>query len=270
MNLLGKNNPRVKALLRLTRRRHREEEQKFIIESYRMVAEALSSTWPIEAIYCTPKFQAGSRGQEILAVARSRNVDVYVIPPEVLNRVATVEEPQGILAVVYVRKSSLEELLRPSPPLVVVVDGVQDPGNLGTIIRTAYAAGASGALLIEGTVDVYNLKTVRATAGAIFHFPVAQGVPLNKALDFIERAGLRLIVADPRGATSLYEANFCGPTAVVVGGEGAGPRPEVYGAALHRVFIPMQAKTESLNVAVAAALLIYEAVRQRHGNRPNL
>jgi TrmH family RNA methyltransferase len=253
----------VKALLRLARRRDREKEERFFVEGVRLVREALSEPVTVDAVYCTQKFLAGGRSEDILAAAAAKGAGVYEIPPEVLKRLSRVEEPQGVLAVAGMRKSELSDLLVPAPPLVVVIDGVQDPGNLGTIIRTAHAAGASGALLLTGTVDLYNPKTVRATAGTIFHFPVVQGVFSHQAIEFLTRAGLRLAVAEPRGAIPYYEYDFRRPVAVVVGAEGVGPKTELIEAAAARVFIPMRPKTESLNAAVAAALLLYEAARQR-------
>jgi TrmH family RNA methyltransferase len=260
---LSSQNPRVKALLRLARRRGREKEEKFFVEGPRLVAEALSAPLAVDAIYYTQKFLAGGKSKDIMATAAAKGVGAYELPPEVLNRLTAVEEPQGVLAVVRMRKSDLGDLLAAAPPLVVIIDGVQDPGNLGTMIRTAHAAGASGALLITGTVDLYNPKTIRATAGTIFHFPVVQEVPPNQALEFVKQAGLRLAVAEPRGAIPYYEYDFNGPVAVVVGAEGAGPQTKLIDASSARVFIPMRPKTESLNAAVAAALLMYEAMRQR-------
>lgn len=263
MTLLGKHNPRVKALLRLARRRYREQEGKFVAEGPDLVAEALASNWPVEALYCTARFTAAADGKRILAAARRQGVAVFELAPEVFERAAATETPQGVLAVVGKREAALDDLLRNGTPLVVVVDGIQDPGNLGTIIRTAHGAGASGALLLTGTVDLYNPKTVRATAGAVFRLPVVQGISWEEAYVFLRQSGLKLVVADPRGETPLYAADLTGPVALVVGSEGAGPRPAVREAAAQRVFIPMPGGAESLNAAVAAALLLYEAVRQR-------
>ncbi|RPF46665.1 TrmH family RNA methyltransferase [Thermodesulfitimonas autotrophica] len=258
---LGKHNPRVKALSRLARRRHREKEGKFVAEGPHLVAAALASAWPVEGVYFTPDF-AAQKG-EALALAQQRGVPLYELPTEVFSRVAATETPQGVLAVIGIPEVALEALLRPEPPLILVVDGLQDPGNLGTLIRTAQAAGATGALLLAGTVDLYSPKAVRATAGAVFHLPVVQDLPWAEALRFLQAAGLTLVVADPRGETPFYAADFTGPVALVIGSEGAGPRPEVVKSASRRVFIPMPGGTESLNAAVAGSLLLYEVVRQR-------
>ncbi|MGQ9511690.1 TrmH family RNA methyltransferase [Thermodesulfitimonas sp.] len=259
---LGKHNQRVKALIRLARRRHREKEGKFVAEGPRLVAAALASAWPVEGVYFTPDF-AAQKGEMLFTLARQRGVPLYELPTEVFSRVAATETPQGVLAVIGIPTVALEALLRPEPPLILVVDGLQDPGNLGTLIRTAQAAGATGALLLAGTVDLYSPKAVRATAGAVFHLPVVQDLPWAEALRFLQAAGLTLVVADPRGETPFYAADFTGPVALVIGSEGAGPRPEVIRVASRRVFIPMPGGAESLNAAVASSLLIYEAVRQR-------
>lgn len=257
---LGKHNPRVKALSRLARRRYREKEGKFIVEGPHLVAAALTSAWPVEGVYFTPDF-AAQKG-EVLTLARQRGVPLYELPTTVFSRLAATETPQGVLAVVKIPEIALEALLRPQP-LVLVVDGLQDPGNLGTLIRTAQAAGATGAILLAGTVDLYSPKAVRATAGALFHLPVVQDLPWAEALRFLQTAGLTLVVADPRGETPFYAADFTGPVALVIGSEGTGPRPEVIKSASRRVFIPMPGGAESLNAAVAGSLLLYEVVRQR-------
>ncbi|MEW6573520.1 MAG: RNA methyltransferase [Bacillota bacterium] len=264
MILLGKHNPRVKGLLRLARRHRREQEEKFLIEGPRLVLEALSAGWPLEAVYCTARFAESEKNAELLNSLHEYGVIVYALPIEVFSRIASTEEPQGVLAVARTRKVEAGELFRDPSPLVVVVDGLQDPGNLGTIIRTADAAGASGAVLLPGTVDIYNPKVVRATAGALFRLPVIEGLPLDEALTLIKNAALELVVADPRGSVPFYAADLSGPVAIVVGSEGTGIKHKVQKAASERVFIPMPGGAESLNAAVAASLLIYEAVRQRH------
>lgn len=263
MILLGKHNPRVKGLLRLTHRRGREKEKKFLIEGPRLVFEALSADWPLEAVYCTARFAKSKKWVQLLSRLHEHQVAVFEVPPDIFDRIACTEEPQGILAVGRIRKAQLRELLRGPSPLVVVVDGLQDPGNLGTVLRTAGAAGASGAVLLPGTVDLYNPKVVRATAGALFRLPVVEGIRVTEALAFIKNAGLKLIAADPRGNVPFYDADFSSPVAIVVGGEGAGLKPGIQEAAHQHVFIPMPGGAESLNAAVAASLLIYEAVRQR-------
>lgn len=261
---LGKHNPKVKMLSRLSQRRYREKEGKFIVEGRRLVAEALASSWPVEGIYATPGFVV-REGHNLFSLAQARRIPWYELPEEIFRRLSATEEPQGVLAVVSTRRVEFAELLQPAPPLLIVVDALQDPGNLGTIVRTAQAAGATGMLLLAGTVDLFNPKTVRATAGALFRLPVVQDLSWEEAQKFLGEAGLPLIVADPQGEVPLYRADFRGPVAIAVGSEGAGLRPEVRKAATRRVFIPMPGGAESLNVAVAAALLLYEAVRQRLG-----
>ncbi|HIE12706.1 MAG TPA: RNA methyltransferase [Desulfotomaculum sp.] len=265
MILLGKHNPRVKGLLRLAHRRGREKEERFLIEGPRLVLEALSADWPLEAVYCSARFTKSRKLAGLLNRLHERRVAVFEVPPGVFDRIACTEEPQGVLAVGRIRKVQLADLLRDPKPLIVVVDGLQDPGNLGTMLRTAGAAGASGAVLLPGTVSLYNPKVVRATAGALFRLPVVEGVSVTEALAFIKNAGLKLVAAEAQGDLPFYAADFLGPTAIAVGGEGAGLKTEVKKAAHQRVFIPMPGGTESLNAAVAASLLIYEALRQRQG-----
>ncbi len=146
--------------------------------------------------------------------------------------------------------------------LVVAVDGVQDPGNLGTIIRSADAVGAQGIVLGKGTVDLYNPKTVRSTMGSMFHLPIAEA-DLTQLLPRAQAGGAQLVITDLSASRSCYDLDLTKPTWLVLGNEGSGVSPEVSALVNETVIIPMRGESESLNVAMAATVLLFEAMRQR-------
>lgn len=262
--MLGKQNPRIKYLRRLSSRRFRDQEGKFLVEGVRFVEEALNSAWPVEMLVYSQKTFETTRGKTLLEIAASRGVSLIEVEEALFGELAGTDTPQGVLAMVRQRGSMLENLeTADKPALLVLVDGVQDPGNLGTIVRSADAAGAGGVILIKGTADIYNPKALRATMGSIFHVPVVQGVTADEVMSYLGRREIKTVVGDPRGEKIVYESNLTVPCALVAGGEAGGAGEAVLARASERVRIPMPGRAESMNVAISAAILLYEAVRQR-------
>lgn len=260
----GKNNPHVKYLRRLAGRRFRDQEVKFLAEGIRFVEEALKSAWTVEMLVYSQRIKEDERGERLLENASVRGVPLLEVEDSLFKELAGTETPQGILAVVQQRNNSLEELATAAQPaLLVLVDGVRDPGNLGAIIRSADAMGAGGVILLKGTADIYNPKTLRATMGSIFHLPVIQGCTAEAVLTYLEEKGIKTIAGEPRAVRVVYDCNLCVPCALVVGGEAAGAGEALLDRVSEHVRIPMPGRAESLNVAISAALLLYEAVRQR-------
>ncbi|RDV82469.1 TrmH family RNA methyltransferase [Ammonifex thiophilus] len=262
LTVLGKHNPRVKALLRLAQKKGREKTGEFLVEGPHLVAEALRYG-KVKALYLTPEFASSPEGEELIRAAEARKVEIFGLPPQLLARAAATATPQGVLAVVEIPSTPLSSLLQAELPLLVVVDGLQDPGNLGAIVRTAQAVAATGVVALKDSVDPFHPRAVRATAGAIFRLPVVKGPSAEELLPLLREAGIELVMADPHGGVPFYAHSFLAPTALIIGSEGRGPGP-VWSAHAHRVHIPMPGGTESLNAAIAAALLLYEAARQRY------
>lgn len=257
-------NPRFKALKALSRRRVREREGLFIAEGFHLVGEALRAKAFIDGFFISPRAEARPEGKAMLSQAVARNLKAFNMPDELLSEVSEVEGPEGILAVVRLLYTDLDEFMSglADSALLVVIDGLQDPGNLGTIIRTAHAAGAAGLLVAPQTVDPFNGKTLRAAMGSHFHLPLVRGEDedLSAAL---KANGVRLYAAEPRTGVPLWDADLKGRVAFVLGSEAAGPGRHWLKATDGSVSIPMPGGAESLNVAVAGAMLLYEAVRQR-------
>lgn len=256
-------NPRIKYIRKLSQRGFREKERKLVVEGVRLAEEAFQSNWRTETFVYTEEAVQNERGARLLELAQRKCAEIYQITPTIMRQLSDTESPQGVLAVLWQPDYALADVLLGRPPLVVVVDGVQDPGNLGTIVRSADAAGASGVLLLKGTVDIYNPKTIRATMGSLFHLPVVTTDDSIGALAYLASAGVTLIVGDPIAEVAIFKANLQRPVAILVGNEGAGPQVNLEQLKHLKVTIPMPGRTESLNVAMATSIMLYEAVRQR-------
>lgn len=229
-----------------------------------MVEEALEAGWPIITLLYATELTGHPRGAVILEAARASGAELLETADYVLSDLADTKTPQGLVALIAKPWYELDLLLRGRGiPLVLVLDGIQDPGNLGTIIRTADACGLLGVITLEGTVDLFHPKVVRASAGALFHLPTFGDVSAARAVEFLAGTGFQTFMADPDGSQSLYECDFTRPTALFVGNESRGCGELLREAADRVVFIPMPGQAESLNVGVAASLFVYEAVRQR-------
>lgn len=222
-----------------------------------MVEEALAAGVPIEQLLFTPG-ASSPRLAALIEAAGSRQIPLVEVAPHVLEAVSGVETPQGVVAVVRRQAVLLDEALARPDLLLLIVDRVQDPGNLGTMIRTADAAGASAVAVTPGTVDPTNPKAARATMGSLFHLPVAEMEP-DPLLAALSAHGVRLLAADAAGPVTARDANYTRPLAIAVGSEGEGLSPTWVEAADQVVRIPLLGRAESLNAAVAAAILLYEA-----------
>ena len=253
----------------LEKRRSRRKEERFVVEGPHLVEEALLRSFRasegkagdlIDFVVYAQRFP-------VLEKLKEQGIDCYKVSREQFADLSGVETPQGILAVVKERPYGLRDVLQAAVPLVVVCAGVQDPGNLGTIIRTADAVGASGVVLTRGTVDLYNPKALRSTMGSVFHLPIVQADEAAEALGELKKRRVRIIAADAAAKKDHYAADYKLPCAILVGNEGAGLDKEVLALADEAVRIPMPGKAESLNVGISTAVILYEALRQRKERR---
>lgn len=267
MYLASRQNPRLKYLRRLASRRFRDREGKFLVEGIRFVEEALNSSYPVEMLVFCRKVGDTPRGRALLDAAASRDIPLLEVEETLFQELADTVTPQGVLALVARRRLELADLRAGTGPwLLVLVDAVLDPGNLGTIVRAADAAGADGVILLQGTADIFSPKALRATMGSIFHVPLIQGSAVAEVKSFFARHGIKLVAGTPHEGKVIYESDLTVPCAIVVGGESRGLGEAVLTGAEERVYIPMPGRAESLNVAVSAAVMLYEAVRQRQQN----
>lgn len=232
-----------------------------LLDGWHLLGEAASARVAVEKIaICGPPTATEQRVVDRLRQSGAQIVDVS---GNVLNALSPVNAPTGVVA--SARKPSVDAttILEPAPALVLAAAGLQDPGNAGAIVRSAAAAGATGVVLDESSADPWGWKALRASMGSAFRIPVLRSRALATLVDEWRRAGIRIVAAAPRGGTSMYDTDLRAPTAILLGGEGAGLPDDLVAAADTRVSIPMHGAIESLNAAVAAAVLLYEAQRQR-------
>jgi TrmH family RNA methyltransferase len=217
-------------------------------------------------------FTSGARRSlEGRALARDLDaaaVTTYEVSEPLSRAISPVRAPSGIVAVAHLAPAPLDRALAGPSPLVVVVVDVQDPGNVGAIIRAAEAGHGTGVVCCGSSADPFGWKALRGSMGSALRLPVAGRVPIIDALLAARARGLRVVATSPRADTGLFDADLTGALAIVVGGEGAGLPPDAFAAADQRVAIPMQRPVESLNVAVATAVVVFEAYRQRRAAHP--
>lgn len=257
------HNPRIKYVRRLASHRFREKEKKFLVEGIRFVEEILDSDWPVDMLVYSRKIMENPRAKKLITTAAARNAGLIEVADDLFAELADTSTPQGIIAVAAQRGYSLEDLEINESALLVLVDGVQDPGNLGAIVRSADAAGAGGVVLLKGTADVYNPKALRATMGSIFHLPIIQGAAADEVMPYLTRWGIKTVAGDPRASRVLFEVDLKVPCALAVGGEATGVGAVIKESVDELARIPMPGRAESLNVAISVSIMLYEALRQR-------
>jgi len=267
----GAHSPRLRAARRLTKRAFRQRERAFLAEGPQAVAEALSCEAQVTDLFVT--LPARSRHTGLVAAAETAGVPVHVVSGEVMAELAQTVTPQGLLAVCGFVDVPLSAVTQPAPALVALLANVRDPGNAGTVLRTADAAGAQAVVFADASVDPYNGKCVRASAGSLFHLPVVAGARLEDAVAAIRAAGLRIVAADGRTGRSLddpdVQARLDEPTAWLFGNEAWGLPADLVALADGAVAVPLYGKAESLNLAAAAAVCLYASARaQRAHSEP--
>ena len=261
------SNIQVKELLRLQKKsREREKEGVFIVEGPRMAEEI-----PRERIVKLYVSESFPRHSPLHLSSKKKKNDRFIQEAEVMSdtvfaHVSDTKTPQGILAVVRRMEYTAEDILGETPH-VLVLENIQDPGNLGTIFRTAEAAGATGIVLSKDCVDLYNPKVIRSTMGAIFRIPFIYTDDLKGTIDELKREGITVYAAHLKGENSYDMEDYKTACAFLIGNEGNGLTEETAACADRKILIPMEGGAESLNAAVASAVLMFEAGRQRRNKR---
>ncbi|MEO8528172.1 MAG: RNA methyltransferase [Pseudolysinimonas sp.] len=251
--------PRVRAVAKLAKRQARDETGLFLVEGPQAVEEALAFHRELLVDLFMTR-QAADRYPSLVHAAGEAGIDIETVSDAVLETMADTVTPQGVLATCRCFPSSLAELMAGSPKLVAILEEVRDPGNAGTIIRAADAAGADAVIFTGNSVDAYNPKVVRSTTGSIFHLPVAQGGTLDGALAAVRAIGMQVLVADVKGAELPKVRDILtAPTAWVFGNEAHGLPDEQLRLADRVVRVPIYGHAESMNLATAASVCLYES-----------
>lgn len=257
--ITSNSNAKVKQLLIWQKKRKaREEDGIYLVEGLRMFVEAPEEK--VREVFVSESFYK-KRNEELKLERWGRKLEI--LSDSVFAHVSDTKTPQGVLVVMEQMKYSMEELLNVSTPLLMVLDNLQDPGNLGTILRTGEAAGVTGIIMSSDTVDIYNPKVIRSTMGSIYRVPFAYVDHLPDTVGMLRARGIHTYAAHLKGRDSYEKEDFRRGTAFLIGNEGNGLREETADAAEVYIKIPMCGEVESLNAAVASTVLMFEAARQR-------
>lgn len=253
----SKDNLHIKEAKKLKEKKYRIRRKEFIIEGFRFVKEAINSKFYISQIFLSEYF---TNREERFFLERNNKVKcpIYFVTDEILRSISCTENPQGIIAVVKNKELNIKD----EKGFYILADRIQDPGNMGTIIRSAHASGALGIITTKGTVDVYNEKTLRATMGSIFYIPVIQDENLEK-VSSLRQMGFKLISSSLDSDINFYDMDLKGKIIIAIGNEGSGLGKDVKKISDIEVNIPMPGNAESLNAAVAASIMMFEVVRQK-------
>ena len=240
----------------LGRRKAREKRSLFVAEGVRSVEELLRSDIQLRGALVAPQLGSAPRGQALLGRLKDRGLEIAEVSEKEFRSAAETESPQGVIAIGELPDRSLRTLQLPAVCRLLLLDGVQDPGNVGTIVRTAAALGATATIALPGTVDLWNPKVIRSSMGAQFHHPAFHAT-VSDVLDFIGREKLELWVAEGSGDPFAPSASVP-RLAIAVGNEGSGLSAEIRERAQKSISLPIAGNVESLNVAVAAGIILYE------------
>ena len=265
--ITSKDNSIIKHLRSLSDPKHRKKEQLFLIEGVKMVEEALRDKAGVKMVVASPSL-VQHHGKGVLKLAEARSIEILWISEKLMDAVAESKTPQPVMAVVRMNEHSEDELFDHRSKLIVIAHQLQDPGNLGTIMRTAEAVAAAGIALTPNTVDPYSAKAVRATMGSILRLPIVFIGELEGFVKLCKQKGIQTVATAVTGEKTHFDIDLTKPTVVILGQEGAGLPQHIMADVDLRVRIPMAETIDSLNVATSSAIILYEALRQRMQSAP--
>ncbi|HEX6974450.1 MAG TPA: RNA methyltransferase [Vicinamibacterales bacterium] len=257
--IASRHNPIVKRFRELARAASADA---MILDGEHLIEDALGAAVAIE-VAAFAEAHASDRLASLVARTAASGARTITVPDEILAAMSPVKNPSGAVAIARCRTAPVAAILAAESPLILLLHGVQDPGNVGAVIRAAEACGATGVITGDGSADPFGWKALRGAMGSSFRMPIAVHQDLARVVTEARAAGIRIYAAAPRGGTPLASADLRRPSAVLLGGEGPGLPEALSNAADERLTIPMRPPVESLNVATAAAVVVYEAARQR-------
>lgn len=265
IQITSPSNPRIKETLALAKHAERSRRRQTVVEGERECRRALDAgIIPHTAFVCPLLISPGGEVvvEQLRALDQARRTFLVEVTPAVFAKLAYRGDSGGLLLVIPYLNATLDHLTVPDPAFVAVIEGVEKPGNLGAILRTADAAGVHAVIVCEGATDLHNPNVIRASLGALFTVPVVEA-PTQAAIDWLRRQAIRIIATRPDASRKYTDVDYTGPVAIVMGAEATGLGEAWSQAADDQVTIPMAGQIDSLNLATSTALLLYEVVRQR-------
>ncbi len=259
MQLTSLQNPRIKQVLQLQQKsQERSRQGLFVLEGQRELSHALAQGWQVHSVFLCPSIA----GQDYQLPVQLHDVPVFEVTQQIYARMAYREGTEGVIALMHQRQHTLDALCWEDNPLYVVLEGVEKPGNVGAILRTADAAGVTGVILADARVDLYNPNLIRSSIGSLFTVPVAVATT-QQCIQHLQQYGVNILTAQLQDSHLYYDTPMTQSTAIIMGTEATGLTAAWRQAATAHIRIPMLGQLDSLNVSVSAAILMYEAVRQR-------
>ncbi len=257
---------KLKQLLKLKTEKGREKEGRFLIEGLRLCEEAFFSDWEVELLLFPSEYVQFLKAKKLMREFLKEKREILVLSNQDMKKLTDTQTPQGIFAVVKKKAFTLNKDFLKKASLLVELDNIRDPGNLGTIIRTADSAGVDGILLSTGCVELYNPKVIRSTMGSIFHLPVIEKLKLKEIIPELKSSGFKIFASEVRQGKDYTKLNYPEKICLLIGSEAAGIHKEILNLADERIKIPIYGKAESLNASVAAGILLYEIISKKKGN----
>ena len=267
LKLTSLQNPKIKYLSKLINRRTRDKTGKTLLEGYRLITRALEADYPIEECYFCPPLFLGKNENQLINELKSQNIQVIEVTEQIFKKIAYRDRPEGLIALTPIKKHLLNDMPLIKNGLYLVVEAIEKPGNLGSILRSADAAGASGLIICNKCTDLYNPNVLRASTGAVFFVPIAE-CSSEDAHTWLKKNNIKTLAATPHTKTSYAEINMTESIAIITGTEQYGLSDYWLKNADIEVLIPMCGKIDSLNVAIATSILLFEASRQRQHISP--
>lgn len=266
LELTSVQNPKIKQVLHLRDRYERDQTGHFLIEGYRELLRATDGGWKVEMLFICPELFLGTNEPALIQRLASRGTQLFHCNEKVFKKISYRDRPDGLLAVAPQRRLSLGDLSKtvknPAAPLYVVAEAIEKPGNLGTILRSSDAVGVDGLIVCDRCTDIYNPNVVRASVGTLFTVPTVESKG-EETLDWLRGQGIDILAATPHAEKEFTQVDLTRPVAIAVGTEQLGLSERWMKQATMQVRIPMMGVADSLNVAMATTLLLYEVLRQR-------
>jgi TrmH family RNA methyltransferase len=269
--MLSKN--RLKELLKLKTKKGRKEKKRFLVEGKRFLKEALESNWMAELVLFSEIFERTSDEKSFLNEIKKKGIEIIPVKNQIIKSLSDTVTPQGIIGVVQKKEFisqeafALKKTLTKEISFILALDSVHDPGNLGTLIRTADAAGVELVLLSEDTAELYNPKVLRSTMGSIFHLPIVEDVNLKNSTPFLKKDGFKIFASEVKAGKLYDQLDYSGKVCLIIGSEAEGIDEKIKELSDEIVRIPIYGKAESLNASVAGGIILFEMARKRRLNK---
>lgn len=264
MEITSSKNPKIKEIKSLYRRKNRWNTGLFIIEGVKIVEECIDNNYSLENIIYSDELFNTNGGIEIYERIRAYE-NLICVPNSLFKEISDTENPQGIMALAKITERPIEDLYKKENPFILFLEEIQDPGNMGTIIRTADAFNLDGIIVSEGSVDIYNPKVIRSTMGSIFRTPIYHIEDSIETIERLKSMGFGIFATSLQGEDYIYNMDFKNPSLILIGNESKGLSNELHSLAHQWIKIPILGGAESLNVAIATSIIIYEGIKQRMG-----